>query len=195
MKNSLEKTYNYLSFLLCLSIPFMTYSKAFVNICMICLFLIFVVLLNQQIFLEILKNTFFKTFLIFLSFVTLFTVFNSSFFLDFAETRKIAQIALLFILFSFVNDKRLLIYGFILGVFISSLITGINIINYYFNSFEFLMLNSVVDDLFITQRLYLGFFIVVSVILLLHIYQTSVNKTQKHLSSVSYTHLTLPTKA
>jgi len=182
MKNTLEKTYNYIGFLMCLSIPFMTYAKAFVNICMICLFLILLVLLNKQFFIEIIKNTFFKIFLIFILFVTLFTVFNSSFFLDFSETRKIAQIALLFILFSFVNDKRLLIYGFILGVFISSFITGINIMNYYLNSFELLISKSSVESLFITQRLYLGFFIVISTILLLNIYQSSVNKTQKYLS-------------
>ena len=182
MKNTLEKTYNYIGFLICLSIPFMTYAKAFVNICMICLFLIIVVLLNKQLFFEIIKNTFFKIFLIFILFVTLLTVFNSSFFLDFSETRKIAQIALLFILFSFVNDKRLLIYGFILGVFISSFITGINIINYYLNSFELLISKSSVESLFITQRLYLGLFIVISTILLFNIYQSSVNKTQKYLS-------------
>ena len=163
---------------MCLSIPFMTYAKAFVNICMICLFLILLVLLNKQFFIEIIKNAFFKIFLIFILFVTLFTVFNSSFFLDFSETRKIAQIALLFILFSFVNDKRLLIYGFILGVFISSFVTGINIMNYYLNSFALLISKSSVESLFITQRLYLGFFIVISTILLLNIYQSSVNKTQ-----------------
>ena len=73
MNNKLEKTYNYLGFLICLSIPFMTYAKAFVNICMICLFLILVVLPNKQKALEIIKNNFFKTFLIFLLFVTLFT--------------------------------------------------------------------------------------------------------------------------
>ena len=182
MQKNLEKTYNYIGYLICLSIPFMTYANAFVNICMICMFLILVVLSNKQNFLEIIKHTFFKIFLIFLLFITLFTVFNSSFFLDFSETRKIAQIALLFILFSFVNDKRLLIYGFILGVFISSLITGINIINYYLNSFELLISKSSVEDLFITQRLYLGFFTVISVILLLNIYQTSINKVQKHSS-------------
>ena len=53
MKNTLEKIYNYLGFLICLSIPFMTYAKAFVNICMICLFLILVVLPNKQKALEI----------------------------------------------------------------------------------------------------------------------------------------------
>ena len=63
MNNKLEKTYNYLGFLICLSIPFMTYAKAFVNICMICLFLILVVLPNKQKALEITKNNFFKTFL------------------------------------------------------------------------------------------------------------------------------------
>ena len=167
---------------MCLSIPFMTYAKAFVNICMICLFLILIVLINKQIFLEIIKNTFFKIFLIFLLFIILFTVFNSSFLLDFSETRKIAQIALLFVLFSFANNKRILIYGFILGVFISSLISGINIINYYLNSSELLISKSSVEDLFITQRLYLGFFTVISAILLLNIYQTSVNKIQKYLS-------------
>ncbi len=182
MKNTLEKTYNYVGFFMCLSIPFMNYAKAFVNICMICLFLILVVLFNKQKFLEIIKNRFFKIFLVFLLFATLFTFFNSSFFLDFSETRKIAQIALLFILFSFINDKRLLIYGFILGVFISSLITGINIINYYLNSFELLISKSSVEDLFITQRLYLGFFTVISTILLLNIYQTSINKIKKYSS-------------
>ena len=182
MRTTLDKIYNYIGFLMCLSIPFMTYAKAFVNICMICLFLILIVLINKQIFLEIIKNTFFKIFLIFLLFIILFTVFNSSFLLDFSETRKIAQIALLFVLFSFANDKRILIYGFILGVFISSLISGINIINYYLNSFELLISKSSVEDLFITQRLYLGFFTIISAILLLNIYQTSINKIQKYLS-------------
>jgi len=44
------------------------------------------------------------------------------------------------------------------------------------------MLKSSVEDLFVTQRLYLGFFIVISAILLLNIYQTSINKIQKYSS-------------
>ena len=57
---------------------------------------------------------------------------------------------------------------------------GINIINYYLNSFELLISKSSVEDLFITQRLYLGFFIVISAILLFNIYQTSINNVQKY---------------
>ena len=44
------------------------------------------------------------------------------------------------------------------------------------------MLKFSVEDLFVTQRLYLGFFIVISTILLSHIYQISKNKLQKYLS-------------
>ena len=182
MKNTLENIYNYLGFLVCLSIPYMTQAKAFANVGMICLFLILIVLFDKQKLLEIIKNRFFKLFSIFLLFIILFTLFNFTFFVDFSETRKIAQIILLITLFSFANDKRFLIYGFIFGVFISSLISGINIINYYLNSFEFLMLKTSVEDLFVTQRLYLGFFIIISVILLGQIYQTSINKIQKHSS-------------
>ena len=47
MNFNLEKTYNYLAALICVSTPFMTYAKAFVNICMLCLFLIMVVSYNQ----------------------------------------------------------------------------------------------------------------------------------------------------
>ena len=182
MKNTLEKIYNYLGFLICLSIPFMTYGKAFVNIVMICLFLILVALFDKQKILETIKNKFFILFSIFLLFIALFTLFNFTFIVDFSETRKIAQTLLLIVLFSFTKDKRFLIYGFIFGVFISSLISAINIINYYLNSLALLMSKSSVEDLFVTQRLYLGFFIVISVILLLHIYQISINKIQKYSS-------------
>jgi len=182
VKKVLKTTYNYLGFLICLSIPYMTYAKAFVNISMIGLFVILIVLCEKHKILEIIQHRYFKVFLIFISFIILFTLFNSSFLVDFSETRKIAQIILLIILFSFVNDKRFLIYGFVSGVFISSFLSGLNIINYYSNSFEFLMSKSSVEDLFVTQRLYLGYFVVISAILLIYIYQTSINKTKKFLS-------------
>ena len=106
MNFNLEKTYNYLAALICVSIPFMTYAKAFVNICMICLFLIMVVSFNKEKLINIINQKFFKALAIFLIFIVIYSLFNGSFFDDFAETRKIAQIILLLILFSFVNDKR-----------------------------------------------------------------------------------------
>ena len=179
MNFNLEKTYNYLAALICVSIPFMTYAKAFVNICMICLFLIMVVSYNKDKVINIVNEKFFKAFTIFLIFIVIFSLFNGSFFEDFAESRKIAQIILLLILFSFVNDKRFLIYGFLVGVLVSSLITDLNILIYYLNSSELLISKSSVEDLFITQRLYLGFFVVISIVLLSFLFQTSNRNKQK----------------
>ena len=179
MNFSLEKTYNYLAALICISIPFMTYAKAFVNICMICLFLIMVVSYNKDKVINIVNQKFFKAFTIFLIFIVIYSLFNGSFFEDFAESRKIAQIILLLILFSFVNDKRFLIYGFVAGVLVSSLITDLNILIYYLNSSELLISKSSVEDLFITQRLYLGFFVVISIVLLSFLFQTSNRNKQK----------------
>lgn len=179
MNINLEKTYNYLSALICISIPFMTYAKAFVNICMICLFLIMVVSFNKDKVINIVNQKFFKALTIFLIFIVIYSLFNGSFFEDFAESRKIAQIILLLILFSFVNDKRFLIYGFVTGVLVSSLITDLNILTYYLNSSDLLISKSSVEDLFTTQRLYLGFFVVISIVLLSFLFQTSNRNKQK----------------
>ena len=179
MNFNLEKTYNYLAALICVSIPFMTYAKAFVNICMICLFLIMVVSYNKDKVINIVNQKFFKALAIFLIFIVIYSLFNGSFFDDFPESRKIAQIILLLILFSFVNDKRFLIYGFISGVLVSSLITDLNIVTYYFNSSDLLISKSSVEDLFITQRLYLGFFVVISIVLLSFLFRTSNRNKQK----------------
>ena len=184
MNFNLEKTYNYLAALICVSIPFMTYAKAFVNICMICLFLIMVVSYNKDKVINIINQKFFKALAIFLIFIVIYSLFNGSFFDDFPESRKIAQIILLLILFSFVNDKRFLIYGFISGVLVSSLITDMNIVAYYFNSSDLLISKSSVEDLFITQRLYLGFFVVISIVLLSFLFNTSNTKEQRILYSI-----------
>ena len=120
MRINLVKTYNYLAALICIAIPFMTYAKAFVNICMICLFLIFVISFNKQKLYEIVRQKYIIAFAVFLFFVLSYSLLNGSFFVDFPETRKLAQIIFLTILFSLVEDKRFLIYGFILGVFIST---------------------------------------------------------------------------
>ncbi len=179
MNFNLEKTYNYLAALICVSIPFMTYAKAFVNICMICLFLIMVVSHNKDKVINIVNQKFFKALAIFLIFIVIYSLFNGSFFEDFTESRKIAQIILLLILFSFVNDKRFLIYGFVTGVLVSSLITDLNILTYYLNSSDLLISKSSVEDLFITQRLYLGFFVVISIVLLSFLFQISNRNKQK----------------
>ena len=68
------------------------------------------------------------------------------------------------------------------GTFISSLLTNINIINYYLSSSDLLILKPSVKELFVTERLYLGFLIVISSILLANLYQITKDKRLKYLS-------------
>ena len=181
MNTKLQKAYTYLAAAVCVSIPFMTYAKAFVNITMICLLGILILGFKKDKIIALLNQRYVKMFFVFLIFVILFSLFNQSFFNDLSETRKIAQTLLLLILFSQVKNKEVLIYSFIAGTFISTFITDINIINYYLNSFEFLISGGVAKDLFITQRLYLGFFIVISIILLLERYGKTSNRKVKYI--------------
>ena len=179
MSLKLEQTYTYLAALICASIPFMTYAKAFVNISMICLTLILFAKLNKEKFKKIITQNTLILFFVFLFWIIAYSGFNNSFFADFSETRKIAQTLLLLILFSQVSDKRILISMFIFGTFLSGLITSINIITFYLNSFEFLLTGADTNELFITQRLYLGFFIVISLILSLERFYNSSNENHK----------------
>ena len=181
MNPKLQKAYTYLAAAVCVSIPFMTYAKAFVNVTMICLLGILILGFKKDKIIALLNQRYVKMFFVFLIFVILFSLFNQSFFNDLSETRKIAQTLLLLILFSQVKNKEVLIYSFIAGTFISIFITDINIINYYLNSFEFLISGGAVKDLFITQRLYLGFFIVISMILLLERYGKTSNRKVKYI--------------
>ena len=181
MNTKLQKAYTYLAAAVCVSIPFMTYAKAFVNITMICLLGILILGFKKDKIIALLNQRYVKMFFVFLIFIILFSLFNQSFFNDLSETRKIAQTLLLLILFSQVKNKEVLIYSFIAGTFISTFITDINIINYYLNSFEFLISGGVAKDLFITQRLYLGFFIVISIILLLERYGKTSNRKVKYI--------------
>ena len=181
MNTKLQKAYTYLAAAVCVSIPFMTYAKAFVNVTMICLLGILILGFKKDKIIALLNQRYVKMFFVFLTFVILFSLFNESFFNDLSETRKIAQTLLLLILFSQVKNKEVLIYSFIAGTFISTFITDINIINYYLNSFEFLISGGAVKDLFITQRLYLGFFIVISIILLLERYGKTSNRKVKYI--------------
>ena len=181
MNPKLQKAYTYLAAAVCVSIPFMTYAKAFVNVTMICLLGILILGFKKDKIIALLNQRYVKMFFVFLTFVILFSLFNESFFNDLSETRKIAQTLLLLILFSQVKNKEVLIYCFIAGTFISTFITDINIINYYLNSFEFLISGGAAKDLFITQRLYLGFFIVISIILLLERYGKTSNRKVKYI--------------
>jgi O-antigen ligase len=160
----------------------MTYANAFANISMICLLCILIAIFEREKIIKIFRFRFLKVLIGFLFFIIITSIINDSFYLDFDESRKLGQIILLIILFSFTPDKKLIMYGFISGTFISSLLTNINIINYYLSSSDLLILKPSVKELFVTERLYLGFLIVISSILLANLYQITKDKRLKYLS-------------
>ena len=192
MRAKAEKLYTYFAAAICLFIPFMTHAKAFVNVLMIGLVLLLFMLPQRASVINFFKQNYFRCLIAFLLFVIISSAFKYSFLDDFSETRKIAQTLLLIILFSIVKTKGILIASFISGTVISTLLTLINFVILYLNPDLLIAFN--IGDSFITQRLYLGYFVVVSLILSLErFYSISVKKQKRVylllISSVSYTHL------
>ena len=66
MNTRLEKTYTYLAAAICLSTPFMTYAKAFVNVTMICLLGILILVFKKDKTIALLNQRYLKIFFLFL---------------------------------------------------------------------------------------------------------------------------------
>ena len=178
MKAKAEKLYTYFAAAICLFIPFMTHAKAFVNVLMIGLVLLLFMLPQRASVINFFKQNYFRCLIAFLLFVIISSAFKYSFLDDFSETRKIAQTLLLIILFSIVKTKGILIASFISGTVISTLLTLINFVILYLKPDLLIAFN--IGDSFITQRLYLGYFLVVSLILSLErFYSISVKKQKR----------------
>jgi O-antigen ligase len=84
------------------------------------------------------------------------------------------------ILFALVNNKEKLVNALILGTIVSAIITCFNIFAFQLNLTESLPLTgSLVNKLYITQRLYLGFLILISLIFLAQKFSRTKYKTHK----------------
>ena len=180
MQSKAQKTYDYLAAIICLSIPFMTYAKAFVNIVMISMLIVTFFIFNLKKIKQLIYQKYFKIFFGFFMFCLTTSLINNSILDDFSEIRKIAQSLLLMILFVLVYNKEKLINALILGTIVSAIITCSNILAYQLNLTESLPLTgSLVNKLYITQRLYLGFLILISLIFLTEKFSRAKHKTYK----------------
>ena len=65
MNTKLQKAYTYLAAAVCVSIPFMTYAKAFVNIAMICLLGILILGFKKDKIIALLNQRYVKMFFVF----------------------------------------------------------------------------------------------------------------------------------
>ena len=180
MQSKAQKIYDYLAAIICLSIPFMTYAKAFVNIVMISMLIFIFFIFNLKKIKHFINQKYFKIFFGFFTFCLTTSLINNSILDDFSEIRKIAQSVLLMILFVLVNNKEKLVNALILGTIVSAIITCFNIFAFQLNLTESLPLTgSLVNKLYITQRLYLGFLILISLIFLAQKFSRTKYKTHK----------------
>ena len=154
----------------------MSFAAAFPNITAILMGVIYVLKIkNKEIIPTI--EPYLKPLVIFLIYVILLSIFNKTIHTDFDEILKILHLILLVPVLYEVKEKAFLIFAFILGVIISSSATLFNIIsttNFNFN--DFILDGAIVKEVFITQRLYLGFFLSISTIFCATIFFESNNK-------------------
>ena len=89
MESKAQKTYDYLAAIICLSIPFMTYAKAFVNIVMISMLIVTFFIFNLKKIKHFINQKYFKIFFGFFTFCLTTSLINNSILDDFSEIRKI----------------------------------------------------------------------------------------------------------
>jgi len=119
-------------------------------------------------------------FIIFFAIIALQSLFGNHFINDFAELRKIGQTVLLIILFSIIKSPQLLKNSFIAGTVLSSAISLARIIIYVVTTGSTAFYTGeIVEELMMTQRLYLGFFSVIALIFCAEGYFSLENKKSK----------------
>jgi len=114
---------------------------------------------------SLINEPYFKPLVIFLIYVLLLSILNKTIYTDFREILKILHLILLIPILYEVKEKAFLIFSFIFGVIISSSATLFNIVSASnFNLNDFILDGAIVKEVFVTQRLYLGFFLSISTI-------------------------------
>lgn len=174
MKNKILLLYKFLFVLLCCSIPYFKIASAVPNICLIGLIALFPFVVKKEDFRKFLKMPFY----IFGGLV-LFLIVNMLFFqevkLELKIIQKLTSVVAL-ILFSIpLNNLTWLKKGIVgsvgLCVFISLIKIGIYIVET--NNFEFAEGN-IIRDLLLVDRLYFGFFCIVSILSSLSLFQEKI---------------------
>ncbi len=180
MRDILNKSYLWLCMLLCFYIPFIPLAHALSSIVMGCLVVIALFIVEKPQAKTIFFNRTITAFIIFFVIIVLQSLFGNHFVNDFAELSKIGQTVLLIILFSIIKSPQLLKNSFIAGAVLSSAISLARIIIYVAatGSTAFYT-GEIVEELMMTQRLYLGFFNVIALIFCAEAYFSLENKKSK----------------
>ena len=88
MQSKAQKIYDYLAAIICISIPFMTYAKAFANIVMISMLIVTFFTFNLKKIKHFINQKYFKIFFGFFMLCLITSLINNSILDDFSEIKK-----------------------------------------------------------------------------------------------------------
>lgn len=165
MKEILKSIYPYLFFAFCFVLPIDKYAIAIPNILLITLAVIFPFVVSKNDF----KKLFSKEIIIF-GILIGYLFINTLLFLDINRDisilSKIVSALALIILYIPINDTKKLKKAIIASVFIGILISLYHLYWFYMQHGEFkFATGSIIDDVLIVDRLYIGFLCVISIIM------------------------------
>lgn len=189
MKISLNRGYLLLCMLLCFYIPFIPLAHAISSIIMGCVLVLAFFIVDKKQLKTTLSKKAYIIYGVFFLVIAFASVYEGTFIADFSELRKIGQIGLLVILFSFIKSQASLKNAFIAGTILSSGITLIRILLYVLETGNLVFYKGeIVAELMMTPRLYLGVFSVISFIFCAELYFLIKNKKHKiiYLSAASF---------
>ena len=171
MKISLNRGYLLLCMLLCFYIPFIPLAHAISSIIMGCILVLAFFIVDKKQLKNMLSKKAYIIYVVFFLVIGFASVYEGTFIADFSELRKIGQIGLLVILFSFIKSQASLKNAFIAGTILSSGITLIRILLYILETGSLVFYKGeIVAELMMTPRLYLGVFSVISFIFCAELY-------------------------
>ncbi|WP_418510456.1 O-antigen ligase family protein [Corallibacter sp.] len=175
MTISLSKIYNYVFILLCVSLPYENLVSALPNILLFLLgFLSLFLIKKEDIVSAFKKEKVFLSYVLIVVIIFLFSLIHGEIKKDIIFLGKLL-IPLVFIIISlpiknFDNLKKI----FILSVFVAVVLSFFNIINHIINSGNFkFSKGNFINDILISERLYMGFYCVISLICSLDLIQSS----------------------
>jgi len=180
---NLERVFNVFFILLCMSLPFESKASALPNILLIVGAVIWLSLLKKKGF----NRTMFyeKPILIYIALIVIITtlsIVKTDIIRDLSFVGKLL-IPLGFILFSTrVNNFELVKKYFILSVFAAVFISTYNILVYLIGPEEFkFSKGNFINEILISERLYIGYVSVISIIFSLDIIKSNLNKSRQKL--------------
>lgn len=164
--NNIYYIYNALLCVLCFSLPFEEYVRAVPNIIVIALILLFPFLKENR-----LKKSKIKLFVVlafFIVYIVLKSLVLKTFIDDLFVLEKLSLAFILMFLFAPIKNTKAIEFSFIIAVFLSVLLSILNIYKYSSSLGEFSFSNGAkINEVLIIERLYFGFLCVISFILCL----------------------------